>query len=660
MSAPPLVIKTRHLLGQLGAHGLQASRVTGVAEGPDAVLLSEDGRVWLVTIWTGDDLQPSLLENGMGCEALVARVLAWRGREAANVGLEPPALVVLAPALASTLATGGSLSGVRLLGRKECGRAGALAEAILTSETRVFPASEQAIWRAAAVPEVRIDGPGERRRMRTVRVPEALVAPMLLDYRQERCVRLDVEDEVRTRNLGGDLRFRVITGVAGCGKTLVLMHRARLLAKLFPRKRIVLVSFNRPLTNDLKLRLARHPEAARVECLTFNQWLYKIRPPAGEFMTPSELRWWVEEERRGWPELGKQPVDWIIEELHWMLDQGLVGEAYLSAPRKGRRSRISLDQRRCLLQLLRRFRDHLRRSGRADWSEWPLSVFEDSPASLRRWPMDHLLIDEAQFFAPVWIELLRMGLRPGGHIFLCADPTQGFLRRGTSWSSLGIDVRSRSLRLEQPYRSTRAILEFAGEFYRARLPAEEEPLNLPEAAALETLEEGEPPWVQGGGSGQEQMERVACELAALRERGVPLEDVLILIAGRTVSEAALVQHLGQRLGVGSAVSVKDLELSVGGTGAAGVAHLMAATGLERPIVFLLMLDELAEEEENPMLRDEERAERVVAHTRQIYVGLTRAMKRVVLYSEHPRFREAFGAGAAEENQFGRSALPGVE
>jgi hypothetical protein len=36
------------------------------------------------------------------------------------------------------------------------------------------------------------------------------------------------------------------------------------------------------------------------------------------------------------------------------------------------------------------------------------------------------------------------------------------------------------------------------------------------------------------------------------------------------------------------------------------------------------------------------------------------MKRVVLYSEHPRFREAFGAGAAEENQFGRSALPGVE
>ena len=66
--------------------------------------------------------------------------------------------------------------------------------------------------------------------------------------------------------------------------------------------------------------------------------------------------------------------------------------------------------------------------------------------------------DEAQFFAPVWLELLRRALKRGGHFFLCADPTQGFLRRRLSWSDMGLEMRNRSRRLERPYRSTRAIL----------------------------------------------------------------------------------------------------------------------------------------------------------------------------------------------------------
>ncbi len=635
MNTPEIVIKTRSKLGQLAAHGIAASRATGISHGPDAVLFAADGRVWLVAIWSGEDIQPSLLPEGTDCEAMVARLLAWRERVATEAEVEQPALLVVAPLLAA----GETLPGVRLLGRNECARTAMLAQAILDSPTPSFSAEGQAIWRAAAVPEVKIDA--AKRRSRTIRVPDVLVAPMLLDFKQERCVRLDVEDEALARPLASDFRLRIITGVAGCGKTLVLMHRARLLATLFPGKRIVLVSYNRPLTNDLKRRLSRYPEAARVECVTFNQWLHQIRPPRGDLLGNFELRRWVEEERRSLPELAKPSVDWIIEELHWMMDQGLAGPEYLTAARKGRRTRITPGQREGMWQLLRSFRAFLRASGRADWSEWPLSVLEEAPETIRRQPMDHLLIDEAQFFAPVWIELLKMGLRPGGHVFLCADPTQGFLRRGTSWSSLGIEARSRSLRLEQPYRSTRAILEFAREFYRSRLPEDDEPLNLPEPAAMEQLEPGVPPQVQAGGSGQEQMERVARELVDLRGHGVSLEHVLILVAGRAVPESALVQYLAQRLGAGAVVSVKDRDVPVGGNGPAGVAHLMAATGLERPIVFLLMLDELAEEENNPLLTAEERAEKVQAHTRQMYVGMTRAMERLVIYAGHPRWRGAF-------------------
>ncbi len=40
-------------------------------------------------------------------------------------------------------------------------------------------------------------------------------------------------------------------------------------------------------------------------------------------------------------------------------------------------------------------------------------------------------------------------------------------------------MRNRSHRLEKPYRSTRAILEFARAFYQRRQPDDDEPLNLP-------------------------------------------------------------------------------------------------------------------------------------------------------------------------------------
>ena len=51
---------------------------------------------------------------------------------------------------------------------------------------------------------------------------------------------------------------------------------------------------------------------------------------------------------------------------------------------------------------------------------------------------DVVLVDEAQFFAPVWFEIVQTLVRPqSGHLFLAADPTQGFLRQGVSWKSLG-------------------------------------------------------------------------------------------------------------------------------------------------------------------------------------------------------------------------------
>lgn len=631
------LIKTRALLGRLADHGIEASRTMRRGTpggGPDALLMAADGRCWLAVIWEGSSVQEALLgEGGPPTLAKVARdLIAWRQEKDAVAGRPMPDLVILAPALpASELPNGIWHQGqdvIPVITQRECKKAAPLAQSLHRLTGTVLPVSAVAHWRAAAVPEVRIDSPWKRKSIR--RPGDRLVAPLLLDYRQERCARLDLETDPEAGNLARDLRLRVITGVAGCGKTLVLVHRAALLATHFPKARVLLVSFNRPLINDLRRRLARHHAGSRVECLTFNQWLGRAARSGGDMMSEAEILRWIERERPAMPSLARLTSEWLRDELRWMCDHALADESYLTAERKGRGTRLSPKQRRELLELLNRYRAHLRECQRADWSEWPLSVREDPSASLASEPFDHLLIDEAQFFAPVWIELLRSALKPGGHLFLCADPTQGFLKRRLAWSAVGLDVRSRSHKLERPYRSTRAILEFARDFYRSRLSEDDEPLNLPAPEWLETLEAGTPPIVQPGGAGQDQLRRLTADLKALKEGGVPPGHILILVAGRALAVHTILRHLDAHLGANTAASVRD---DAAHADSIGVAHLMAATGLERPIVFLLGCDDLLATESNPLLSDEERAELRQDHTRQIYVGITRGMERVVIYAD---------------------------
>lgn len=638
MSTLVAIIKTRTLLGRLASQGIEASRATRSEKtqgGADALLIAQDGRVWLAAIWGGDTLQPALIADHGATPTLdvFAAQLVEQHRQMQSITGDPsPDLMILAPLLPVEEIPGGiwriGSAIIPIVTQRDCKKPSLLARAIHSLISPILPEEAIARWRSAAVPELRIENPWKRKVI--ARAAAALAAPLLLDYKQERCARLDLERDPDAEDLAKDLRVRVVTGVAGCGKTLVLVHRAALLASHFPHARVLLISFNRPLINDLKRRLARHNVSGRIECRTFNQWLGKVARSDGDMMQPTEVARWIERERIGMPSLSKLSTEWLRDELSWMCDHALADESYLTAERKGRGTRLSPKQRRELLHLLTLYRAYLRAKNRSDWAEWPLRIRETSPPSLAREQFDHLLIDEAQFFAPVWLELLRGALKPGGHLFLCADPTQGFLKRRMSWTSLGLDVRNRSHRLEKPYRSTRAILQFARDFYQRRLPADEEPLNLPAPEWLETLDSGTAPILQPSGPGQDQLARLVAEIRHLRAEDIPAGHILILVAGRTLAALTVVRHLSAQLGVGSASLMKDDHAP---PDSIGIAHLMAATGLERPIVFLLGLDDLIAEERNPTLSPEERAEIYYNHTRQIYVGLTRAMGRLVIYSD---------------------------
>ena len=99
-------------------------------------------------------------------------------------------------------------------------------------------------------------------------VPEAFVArnapdrntaaglpPRFLDFDQEWCVKNDIDLLAKQQGDDGETaEVRLVTGVAGSGKSLVLIYRALLSARLHPEARVLVLTHNKPLRFELERR----------------------------------------------------------------------------------------------------------------------------------------------------------------------------------------------------------------------------------------------------------------------------------------------------------------------------------------------------------------------------------------------------------------------
>ena len=261
-----------------------------------------------------------------------------------------------------------------------------------------------------------------------------------------------------------------------------------------------------------------------------------------------------------------------------------------------------------------------------DWADVPLRMWSFvREGRVQPQPYDVVLVDEAQFFAPVWFEIVQTLVKPqSGHLFLAADPTQGFLRQGVSWKSLGLEVRGRSHLLRQSYRTTRTILDFATRFYQARLPEDVEAADIL-APDLQGMPTGSLPQIISLTSPQDEISRVTNEIAALVGEGKPRRDILVLHANARGCEQ-IISAIDKKLSRGAALDPKDSHPG----NYVRVTTINAGTGLEAPMVFLMGLQQLFEQENSLRLSQDDRVERVLNNTRKIYMAATRAGQRLVI------------------------------
>ena len=458
-----------------------------------------------------------------------------------------------------------------------------------------------------------------------------------LDFEQEWCVKNDLDLLSRQADIVEETpaSVRLVTGVAGSGKSLVLLYRALLSAKLHPEARVLVLTHNRPLRFELERRskhLADMPK--NLSCRTFFQWAVKcLGRMEGDRWAPSKIERCLARLKEGMPPLAKLSAAFLADEIGWIKDQRLLKkDLYMEADRVGRGTSLRGSQRETMWKLFHAYQHELERQGATDWHNIALRFHEAAVVekSLRFPCFDAVFIDEAQFFAKTWFETASAALKPGGHLFLAADPTQGFLRRRQSWIAAGIEVRGRTTRLMQAYRNTRAILRFAREFYESRRDPEESEtdLNVPDDSQLAAIsEEGEAPVEQFVPTAQDEIARAASEVFSLREGGLQSGKLLVLHANSSL-EPALRVSLEQRLGTGQVHDAKSGPVPP--EAFCTVTTLNAATGLEAPVVILLGVDHLLESEDDPRLSEDERRDLRRDHTRMLYMGFTRAGQRLVV------------------------------
>ena len=469
----------------------------------------------------------------------------------------------------------------------------------------------------------------------TVRPPhprrlEAGLTDYLLDYNQEAAVKADLDIEPIGQTLSNDFRLNIINGVAGSGKTLILLYRLRLLYHLYPGKQFLVLTHNRPLSHDLQSRFTRLegnlPET--IEWRTFNAWCYHHWPKQPAWVEPLSIRKREKIIRSAWQNTlagSKLTEHMLLSEIDWIKDQPPFSrDDYLTVDRRGRGFGLSAEQRQRMWIAIEAYQQLLDRQGLLDWGDVPQRLWrfvEEKKVDLPQY--DIVLVDEAQFFAPLWVNLIRKSLKPqNSHLFLVADPTQGFLGRKATWKSLGLDARGKSHLLRRSYRTTQEIMQFATLFYRLRLSDEiDEDILAPD---MLNMPNGAFPQVVSLTSAQDEIARVANEVAEFLRQGLPRNHLLILHANG-VGCRGLIQAINHRLGKNTAMDPKDTYPG----NYVRVTTLNAGAGLESPIVFLVGLRELFEEEQSIRLSDDEREDVIRDNTRKVYMAATRAGQRLV-------------------------------
>ncbi len=394
----------------------------------------------------------------------------------------------------------------------------------------------------------------------TMQQEQLVIEPLRLKDDHNPKQKLLIDDEFLTsevKETSESSFIRLVRGVAGSGKSLVLARRARFLAETYPDLSILVMAFNVDLVTDLKRRISN---TQHVQINNFHKVCSQIL--RGEWHAPSEVEGWLNNRFPNLVEETELTAAFVAQEIQWRKEVGLYdNNAYLEASREGRGKSLNRKKREIINTIFSQYLAYQTRTGSVDWADIPHRVLEkmkSDPNSFEQF--DAILVDEAQDFAPSWIKIATNLLKPGGNLFICDDPTQS-LFRSFSWKQKGVDVVGRTRILKIPFRCTKEITLAAYSLVEAdSILSGSEEITKPDLESYE-LPSGEQPKLSRYTNLDQEIKEIAQSACKLVDSGVAPQSVAILChSKRLVKHWAYLRDKG--FYVESFLKMKGLEFNV--------------------------------------------------------------------------------------------------
>lgn len=402
--------------------------------------------------------------------------------------------------------------------------------------------------------------------------------------------------------LSRNAAVRLVRGIAGSGKSLVLAQRARYLASMYPEWNILVLTFNKELRKHLD---ARFKGVKNIQTRHFHgicsSMMYKYRT-----WNPTGSDGWLERFKDEFPIIQQFGVDYLADEIEWLFDLQISSfDQYADTSRKGRVRVLGAQQRQQVFEVFQAYKAYLDQEGLFDWAEIPHILLDGiNKEQINPKTYDAILIDEAQDFAPGWIRLVTRLLAKGGIMFLADDPTQSIYRL-YSWREKGVQVVGRTRWLKVPYRNTYEIYKAAYQIIASdealqKSLEEEGVLVVPELNSG-SMRHGPKPLLRHYANFGAEISNVQHKIQYLLQSGIASQQIAVL----------------HRTNAG----VKKLKETLRGTDVQ-INTFHAFKGMEFEAVFLCQVNETSVTKDSEEARQKER--------RLVYMAMTRAREHLFL------------------------------
>lgn len=219
---------------------------------------------------------------------------------------------------------------------------------------------------------------------------------------------LDKEQEQEAWKIGPG--HRIIKGVAGSGKTLLIAYRAKILKAMHPDYKILIICYNITLKKYIKSKIQEifselTIDDSNIDIYHFHDFAYKV----------------IKDQVTN----GHSIIRNIGEQKDWNVYQTKIGNILSKGIKDG---------------------------------------------EIKQGMYDAILIDECQDLTTDFLKfLLHVLNKETNHFLIAIDPAQNLYGGTVTWKEIGIQAKGRVKTLKKTYRNTKQILEFAYNFNPGRV-----------------------------------------------------------------------------------------------------------------------------------------------------------------------------------------------